>query len=167
MRPLSRTKQRKKISLLWSVFSFFTISVAGVSLSAFLSSLSFMLPQGLHAAVVSLGKVLINIVEDSQDLSLHLFKVQIFHGVFIKFIFKACFHVSNIFWKLAQVFMQKWGMINLVNCRGVCVCMFVHIHGYVFGCGVPVSRCQLCLNDRKSLQMWALCWEEKSFFCEA
>ena len=49
----------------------------------------------------------------------------------------------------------------------VCVCVYVHIHGYVFGRGVPVSKCELCLNDRKSLQMWLLYWEEKSFFCEA
>lgn len=41
--------------------------------------------------------------------------------------------------------------------------MYMYEHGY----GMSVYEYELWFKDGKNLQMQALCWEEKSFFCEA
>lgn len=47
------------------------------------------------------------------------------------------------------------------------MCVYVYMYVYEHGYGVSVCENELWFKDGKNLQMQALCWEEKSFFCEA
>lgn len=131
MIPLARTNQRKNILDL--VCTLFFHHRFGMSCSASLTPLINYAPRGWHAVVVSLGKAFNKYCRRFSGLLTAFVQSQIFHGVFINHIFQEGLHVSNIFWKLAQVLIaqMEYDKSSLKCCRCVCMCVCLCCMWYV------------------------------------
>lgn len=126
MRPLARTNQRKKISLICILFFFH--HWFGIAYSVFHIPRHSCPSKACMQWLFPWAMLSINSAEASQDLSLHLFKVQIFHGIFIHDILKTGLHVSNIFWNLDQVLGELKKYSDFSEELQACVHVCVHVN---------------------------------------